>query len=186
MRQRVQPAWRAMARRRTRPPRPVARAGRALGAWLALAASGSGCYTYARVPLESVRPGETVQVRLTDAAGTRLVSDFGAYTRQLEGPLAREGADSLSISVMVGRAYNGVALEGVRQALFLGRSEVTEVRRRQLSRSRTALASAAVLAGFALLITSVVQTADENPNAGDPPPPPPPLGARAGFRISFP
>jgi hypothetical protein len=167
----------------------VARVARALGAWLGLAAAGTGCFTYARVPLEGVRAGENVQVRLTEAAGARLIDEFGAFTQRLEGPLAREGADSLSISVMVGREYNGMALEGMRQSLFLGRSEVVEVRRRELSRSRTALAGVGALAVFALLINGVMQTSDDNPNTGEPPPPPPPPGMRAariGVLFPFP
>lgn len=171
---RVRPAWRAAAR--------------LLGGSLAVAVSGSGCFRYAPIPIESVRPGENVQVRLTDDAATRLVSQFGAYSQRLEGPLAREGADSLSITLMVGREYNGMALEGVRQTLFLGRSEVVEVRRRELSRSRTALASAGALVVFALAVNAVTQMGDDNPDAGEEPPPPPPPGLRAariGVRLPF-
>jgi hypothetical protein len=160
-------------------PRPVARGACLLGGCLALAAGSSGCYRYAPIPIESVRPGENVQVRLTEAAATRLVSEFGAFTQRLEGPLAPAAGDSLSISVTVGREYNGMPLEGMRQSLFLGRSEVTEVRRRELSRSRTALVGVGTLAAFALLINGVVQMSDDNPNSGESPPPPPPPGVRA-------
>lgn len=178
------PAWRALARRNTPHPLASARTVRALGALLAAAAVGSGCYRYAAVPLESVRPSESVQVRLTDAAATRLVNDFGTYTRVLEGPVAREGGDSVSVSVMIGREYNGVALDGTRQTLFLSRSEVVDVRRRELSRTRTVLASAGVVAAFAVLITTVVQMGEDGSDDGGTTPPPP-LGSRAGVRIPF-
>jgi hypothetical protein len=171
---RARPAWRAAAR--------------LLGGSLAVALSGSGCFRYAPIPIESVRPGEDVQVRLTDAAAARLAGEFGAYSQRLEGPLATEGRDSLSISLMVGREYNGMALEGVRQTLFLGRSEVVEVRRRELSRSRTAMAGAGALVVFALVVNAVTQMGDDNPTAGEQPPPPPPPGlrtARVGARLPF-
>ena len=146
---------------------------RALGVLLFAAVAIGGCFRYVVVQPATLRDGENVQVRISDPAATRLISEFGMFTGQLEGQYAHEGPDSLSISVLISRDYRGMSLDQVRQRLFLGRSEVIEVRRRQLSRARTAVATVGVLVGFAGLVAAVIQEGDPNPNDDDPPPPPP-------------
>jgi hypothetical protein len=153
----------------------------ALGLLLVALLTTAGCYTYVAVPVSAVRPDEEVRVRVTEAAATRLVGELGVYTAQFEGNLAPAPvADSLSLSVEIGRAYRGMALENARQTLYLGPGELLEVRRRRFSRERTALATAGVLAGFVLLTRSVVQLLDPNPNPDGPLPPPPEPGALPG------
>ena len=132
-----------------------------------------GCYRYTPVDPATVRANEEVRVRVTESAAQRLVKNFGIYTAQLEGQFALEGTDSASVSVAIGRMYQGMALENVRQTLFLGRSEIVDVRRRELSRNRTALAAVGALAGFVALVGTVTQLGDENPPDDGPPPPPP-------------
>jgi hypothetical protein len=142
-----------------------------------------GCYHYVPVQPDALRPNEEVRVRITESAATRLVKEFGAYTGELEGQLSMEGSDSLSVSVAIGREYRGMALENARQTLFLGRSEVLDVRRRQLARAKTALTTAGVLTAFGLLVNTIVQLSDDNPVDDNPPPPPPEF--RALIRIPF-
>lgn len=142
----------------------------------------SGCYTYTPVEYTAIRPQEDVQVRITEPAAKRLVKEFGAYTGQLEGQFAFQGSDSASVSVAIGRAAGGIALESTRQTLFLGRTEIVEVRRRQLSRGRTAIAGAGVLAAFALAVRAVVQLGDPNPSPEEGPPVPP-TGVSGAIRI---
>jgi hypothetical protein len=143
-----------------------------LGALLLLAVT-TGCYRYTPIDPAAVRANEEVRVRVTESAATRLVRDFGVYTAQLDGQFALEGTDSASVAVAIGRMYQGMALENARQTLFLGRSEIVDVRRRELSRSRTALATLGALAGFVALVQTVSQLGDENPPEDGPPPPPP-------------
>jgi hypothetical protein len=162
--------------------RRAARA-RAVGALL-LAAPASGCYRY--VPIDPAAAGaqEEVQVRLTDAAAVRLARELGTYTSRLEGQVGRGAGDSVSVALTIGREYRGVSLESTRQVLFLGRSEVVDVRRRELSRTRTALAGVGALAALAAAAGAVSQLSDPNPGTEEPPPPPPP-GIRALLRIPF-
>ena len=138
------------------------------------------------MPIEvgTVKPKEEVRVRVTEAAAVRLVRDFGAYTTQLEGQFSIERGDSVSLSVPIARAYQGISLEQARQTLYLARSEVVDVRRRLISRGRTAVATAAVLGAFAIVVNSVVQIGEDN-DENEPPPPPPPPGIRAIIRIPF-
>ena len=153
-----------------------------LGALLFCVLSGSGCYRYVPTQLSQLQPSEDVKVRITESALQRLIKDFSANTTELEGQISAEGPDSVSLSVQIARQYQGITLENVRQTLFLGRTEVVEVRRRELSRSRTALAAGGALAVFVVLVNSVIQQGDPDPPGEDPPPPPP--GIRAVlFRI---
>lgn len=144
-----------------------------------------GCYRYVPVDLASVKQAEYVRVEVTEQAAVRLVKDFGAYLRQLEGQVAREGSDSLSVTVPVGRDYRGVALEGGRQTLFLGLQEVVGVRRREFSRGRTVALSVGSVVVFAAIVAGVAQWGDPNSEVVEPPPPPPPAGGIV-FRFRFP
>jgi len=149
---------------------------RALGAAVALGLVSGACYRYVPVPLTAAPPSEEVHVRITEAAAKRLVNELGAYTTELEGVVARDRSDSISVTVAIAREYQGLALEGGRQVLFLGPNEVVGVRRRQLSRSRTVVVSAGTVAGIALLAVAVKQWGDPNSSVVEPPPPPPPGG----------
>jgi hypothetical protein len=142
--------------------------------WLVLLGISAGCYRYVPVAPAAARPEEELRVRVTDAAAVRLVRDLGTYTTELDGTFKRESADSVSVSVSIARDYRGATLENARQALFLAPAEIVELRRREFSRSRTALVAAGSLVGFAALVATVTQLGDPNPPAGDDGPPPPP------------
>ncbi|MGH7459531.1 MAG: hypothetical protein ACREMA_00705 [Longimicrobiales bacterium] len=167
---------------------PRAARWRALGALLLATTIGSGCYHYVPIEAQSAQADEEVRVRVTDSAAVRLVKEFGGYTGLLEGQLADGPSDSLALSIMIGRAYRGVSLDQMRQTLYLGRTEVVQVQRRQLSRGRTALTTAGVLVVFGVFVKSVVLQGDPNPIDDSNPPPPPPLsGARRWYiRIPIP
>jgi len=160
--------------------------GRAVAAAGLLGLTLGGCYSYVPIDLASVRPEEHVRVEVTEPAATRLVKDFGVYLTHLEGQVAREGSDSVSVTVPVGRDYRGVALEGGRQTLFLGLREVVGFRRREFSRSRTVVVSVGALVAFGAIAAGVAQWGDPNNDVIDPPPPPPPPGAALVFRFRIP
>lgn len=142
--------------------------------------SGSACFTYVAVPMTAVPPREEVRVHITNDAGARLVKSLGVYTVQLDGEFEAHG-DSVSVTVPIAREYRGMVLEGSNQSLYLGRSEVVDVRQRKLSRSRTVLAGVGVVAGFVALVKSIEALGDPNPDKEEPPPPPP-VGTRIPLR----
>jgi hypothetical protein len=150
---------------------------RSASALLAVALASGGCFRYVAVPLASIPPREEVRVLITNDAGARLVKDLGAYTTVLDGEVASHG-DSVSVAVPILREYRGMVLEGAPQLLYLSRPEIIEVRRRQLSRSRTAFTTAAAVVGFVGLVRGIIAIADPNPGSDDPLPPPP-----AGGRV---
>ncbi len=163
----------------------MARAGIRTGTRVALALALGGCYRYVPVDVASVRPAEVVRVDVTEKASLRLVKDFGAYLSSLEGQFAREGRDSVSVTVPVNRDYRGVSLEGGRQTLFLGLQEVVGVRRREFARGRTVAVGVGSLVVFAAIVAGIAQWGDPNSEVVEPPPPPPPSG-RLVFRFVIP
>jgi hypothetical protein len=146
---------------------------------------GGACYRYVPVEMTAVRPTEDVRLRVSEAAAARLVREFGTYLTELEGQFAREGTDSVSIKVPISRGYRGLSLESGHQTLFLGRSEVVGLRRRQFSRERTMLAGAGAIVAFSLLALAVTQLGEPNSEVEESPPPPPPQGAIL-FRFRIP
>ncbi len=142
--------------------------------------SSSACFTYVAVPISAVAPQEDVRVVITNDAGARLVKSLGIYTTQLDGELETHG-DSVSVTVPINRDYRGQVLEGTNQSLYLGRSEVVEVRQRKFSRSRTLIASAGVAVGFVALVKAIEAISDPNPDKEETPPPPP-VGTRIPLR----
>jgi len=136
----------------------------------------AGCYRHVPVELAAVRPNEEVQVRVTEDAAARLVRELGTYTTKLDGRVARVPSDSVSVSVAINRQLQGMALEESRQTIFLGPSEVAQVRLRQFSRSRTVMVGVGAVVGFAIAAATIKQIIDPNPNTvelpGEPPPAP--------------
>lgn len=146
---------------------------------LGAGAANTGCYSYVPISMGAVEPKQEVRVLVTPDAAARLSKELGVFSTQLDGEFTREGADSVSVGVPIDRSYNGNTIGTTTQLLFLGRSEVVEVRKREFSRSRTALVSAGTAVGFGLVAIGVKQLVDPNgPSDSQPPPPPPPSPLR--------
>jgi hypothetical protein len=151
-----------------------------------------GCFAYAPVAFESVKSNEDVRVRVTDDAAARLSKDLGAFATEIDGELAPQRHDSVSITVTIDRAYKGTTIGTTTQQLFVARSEIVEVRRREFSTPRTILLSAGMVAGFGALAAGIAQLVDPNgPSDSQPTAPPPPQLRRPprthfGVRIPIP
>lgn len=158
-----------------------------IAAWV-----GGACYRYVPISPATAGPNDEVRIRVTDAAAARLSKDLGAYVTEIDGQFAPQGSDSVSIAIPIERQYHGMTVGTTSQVLYLGRSEVVEVRKREFDRARTILVSAGSVVGFGLLAAAVVQLTDPNPDSQDHPSPPPPtpsripLGHRFTVRIPIP
>lgn len=148
------------------------------GALLLLGLVGSGCYRYASVPLSAAPGTGEVRVRLTDAAAVRLSPALGAYSNALDGQLSLNGGDSVALAVTTNREYRGVVLDSATEVFHLGRVDVADVQRRELSRGRTVALAAGTLAGFVLLTRAIVQLTNPNPGTDESLPQPPPPQTR--------
>jgi hypothetical protein len=153
--------------------KPLSISWRTIGALMIVAAN-AACYRYAPVTLGTAASTTEVRVRVTEAAAARLSQDLGAFTTEIDGQLTPQGADSISVAVPIERAYRGITVGTTTQTLFLGRSEVVEVRKREFDRVRTTLVTAGIVVGFGVLAAAVVQLADPNPDSQDSPQMPPP------------
>jgi hypothetical protein len=158
---------------------------RAVVALLIAGATSSACYSYVPVSLGAVESKEDVRVRVTEDAAARLAKELGTFSTQIDGQLGREGADSISVGVEIDRAYRGTTIGTTTQVLFLGRSEVVEVRKREFSRSRTILVATGTAVGFGLLAAGIAQLVDPNGPSQDQPPPPPPAPLRRPSALHF-
>ena len=69
-----------------------------------------GCYTYAPIAFDAVKPKEDVRLRITDGAATRLSQDLGAFSTQIDGEFSRQSADSVSIGISIDRASENVCV----------------------------------------------------------------------------
>jgi len=147
----------------------------------------TACYTYVPISLGTVQSKEDVRVRVTESAATRLSKELGAFSREIDGQIAREGSDSVSVDVSIDKSYRGTTVGTTTQTLFLGRSEVVEVRKREFSRSRTVLVSAGTVVGFGLLAVGIAQLVDPNGPSDDSntPPPPPALRRPSAYHLSL-
>lgn len=135
----------------------------------------AGCVHYVPVDdLASLPPDEEVRVHVTDEGAIRMARRFGRIRDEVTASVAPVDPDSLSVTVWIGKAYRGTSFENVRETVVLGRNEVTAVARKRLSAWRTAAASAAVVAGLAVLVDRIFLIEDPNrpdDNGTDPPPP---------------
>jgi anti-sigma factor RsiW len=166
--------------------------GRVAAALLIAGIANAACYTYVPVSLGSIASKNDVRVRVTENAAARLSKDLGAFSTEIDGEFTQQGPDSVSLGVTIDRQYRGTTIGTATQVLFLGRSEVVEVRKREFSRSRTVLLAAGTVVGFGLLAAGITQLVDPNgPSEDQPPPPPPPqlrrpLGYHLTVRIPIP
>lgn len=158
---------------RVRKTRPVRKGGARLIPVLAALAL-VGCVEYVPVDVGALRPDEEVRIAFDEETAIRLSRSFGRITERLEGSVAPRGEDSLSVSIWLGREYRGTAFENVRQTVAVSRTGVTELRRRELSVWKTAVASAGAAAAFAFMINRVFFQENPNPPGSDDTPPPPP------------
>jgi hypothetical protein len=114
-----------------------------------------GCHRYA--PLDGVAPapGDEVRVRLTAGAAVEWSDRLGTTVRSVEGVALVPRGDSVALERSGGMRYAGTVFEARRDTLIFHPAQVVEVERRELSRGRTALAAAAVLAVGIWIIRAV-------------------------------
>lgn len=134
----------------------------------------AGCVHYAPVELAAVPPDQEVRVRLTNDGAVRMARHLGRITDDVTANVAPSAGDSISVTIWLGKNYPGTPFEDVRETIVLPQHEVAALRFRKLSVWRTAAASAAALAGFAILVDRLFQIGDPNPPSDEEPPRPSP------------
>ena len=133
-----------------------------------------GCYTY--VPVESTTPplGRTVAFEISDQGRVSLADRMGPGITAVEGRLLGIEGDQLVISVFGVETIREGRSSWSGETVRLDRAFVSRVRERQLSKTRTWLASAAVTAAVVALVVATDLTGlftsdeDDDENGGGP------------------
>jgi hypothetical protein len=149
---------------------------------LLVLAAGQGCYRYHAVQLPGLETGEDVRIELRQAEYRRIApgSAFGGPGR-MKGRFGGVRQDSLVLSVWIGEGYQGTPFASAFQDLVIPLADVVAVENRQLSKGRTGVVAAGVVALAAVLIDSVGLVEIFGSGGGEgPPQPPEPEGSVIG------
>jgi hypothetical protein len=126
-----------------------------------------GCYTYAPVESRSLGPGVNVRARVAPPAAERIAPLLGfTEARVLTGSLVEARGDAIVIEVpTAAQIAAGSTSQTLYQHVSLAPGEVTELERRTLDRTRTALVVGAIVAaaGIAVATTLHGEPAIDNP-----------------------
>jgi hypothetical protein len=114
---------------------------------LLLAIHLGGCFRY--VPVGSPQPGALVTVGITDRGRVELAEGVGPGVRRISGQVLESSDDRLVMSITTVEFMDvNVPVVMERERFEISRDYVTEVRERQLSRSRSILTGVLVAAGL--------------------------------------
>ena len=122
----------------------------------------TGCYQYVDADHAGLSPATAVSVELS-ARGTINVADrIGENVVAVEGSVTQASASSLTLALQAVRrkgentmsTWNG-------ESITLASDEMSQVKRRELSRSRTAVASAALAAASVGIVVGIAKATGE-------------------------
>jgi hypothetical protein len=128
----------------------------------------AGCHRYEPVTAASVARGSSVAVLLTDYGTANLGRLLGMGVGTVEGGLVTVSDSTYTLSVQLVRQRNGIETLWRGEQVAIPRTDVAEIRQRRFSRSKSALATVAVLAAAFGAVEAFIGT-----GSGAPPPPGP-------------
>jgi hypothetical protein len=132
----------------------------------------AGCYAYVPTDLASVHPGMEVRADISADAAQRLAPVLNSGARTIAGSIALVDPDGLMLLVPVAVRRQAAGVQIIRRRVSILREEITQLRRRALDRTRTA-----VLVGVGVLAVGAVVYASTS-GGGDPANHPMPLANR--------
>lgn len=134
----------------------------------------TGCFNYVPTEIGAVPPGESVRLYLT-RAGVDAVNEGGAEEALsmvsepvLSGEFVRRTGDDLFVRVPTVRRQIGFHTAQLGQDLRIPASEIVQIERQELSRSKTGLLVGATTAAITGLIVFILNDARQ-PDAVTPP-----------------
>ena len=125
----------------------------------------SGCHRYEPVTAATVANGSSVAVSLTDYGTANLGRLLGMGVGTVEGNLVSVSDSAYTLTVQVVRQRNGIETFWRGERVAIPRTDVAEIRQRRFSRSKSALATVAVLAAAFGAVEAFIGT-----GSGAPPP----------------
>ena len=134
----------------------------------------TGCFNYVTAEIAAVPPGESVRLYLT-RAGVDAVNEGGAEEALsfvsepvLSGEFVRRTGDDLFLRVPTVRRQIGFHTSQLGQDIRIPASEIVQIERQELSRSKTGLLVGATTAAITGLIVFILNDARQ-PDSGNPP-----------------
>ncbi len=158
-----------------------------MGTLAATLLASSGCYSYFAANPASLEKGEQIRVVLESSAADRLAPALQQTPRTVEGDFERLGPDSLALAVWIGAAYSGTPFQNTYQTVSISRGDFRQVQTRRISKWRTGISAAVVLAGFAWGTQRIFYNPGRTPppDGGGTTPPVPTGGSRVDVPISW-
>jgi hypothetical protein len=127
-----------------------------------------GCHRYEPVTAATVARGSNVAVALTDYGTANLGRLLGMGVETVEGSLVTVSDSAYTLSVQVVRQRNGIETFWRGEQVAIPRVDVAEIRQRRFSRSKSALATVALLAAAYGAIEAFIGTGSGAPPTGAP------------------
>lgn len=111
----------------------------------------TGCYQYVPIEGDALRAGARVRAHIADPGAPDITANLGPGVTAVDGSVLRLSRDTLGLAVRVVtlRQFDEQYWKG--EGVTLPRGVLGQLEERQLSRTRTALFSGAILAGSLML-----------------------------------
>jgi hypothetical protein len=126
----------------------------------------ASCHRYEPVTAATVARGSSVAVSLTDFGTANLGRLLGVGVGTVEGSLVSASDSVYTLAVRVVRQRNGIETFWRGEQVAIPRTDVAEIRQRRFSRSKSALATVAVLAAAFGAVEAFIGTGSGSPSPG--------------------
>lgn len=135
----------------------------------------AGCYQYLPANRAELSTATAVSVNLSSRGTTNVAGKIGNNVVTVEGNVTDASPSSLTIALRsVRRRGETVPSTWNGESISLGPDDIDEVKTRQLSRRRTAVASALAAAASVGIVIGIAKSTGGSSGSGGGPPPPPP------------
>ena len=138
----------------------------AIGLTVAFVILLAGCHRYEPVTGSTVARGSSVAVSLTDFGTANLGRLLGMGVGTVEGNLVSASDSVYTLAVQVVRQRNGIETFWRGEQVAIPRTDVAEIRQRRFSRSKSALATVAILAAAFGAVEAFIGTGSGSPSPG--------------------
>lgn len=118
----------------------------------------AGCYQYVPANRAELSPATAVSVELSSRGTTNVAGKIGNNVVAIEGYVTEASPSSLTIALLaVRRRGENIPSTWSGESITLASDDIDEVKTRQLSRRRTAVASAAVAAASVGIVIGIAK-----------------------------
>jgi hypothetical protein len=118
----------------------------------------AGCYQYVPADHTDLPPATAISVELSARGTTNVASRIGENVVAVEGNVTESTSSSLTLALLaVRRRGENTPSTWNRESITLATDEIGRVKRRQLSRGRTAVASAALATASVGLVVAIAK-----------------------------